>query len=47
MFDLIEELFSHAGVIDFLSKSPTTGLVTEDSEKCPSNSKFKSIRLPE
>ena len=47
VFDLIQELFSHAGAKDSLPKSLTASLGAWDNVKCPSKSKFKSIRQPE
>ena len=46
LFDLVRDLFTHAGIKDF-PKSLTAGRSVWDSLKCPSKSKIKGIKKPD
>ena len=47
LFDLVRDLFSHAGIKDSFPKSLTAGRSVWDSLKCPTKSKIKGIKKPE
>jgi hypothetical protein len=47
LFDLVRDLFTHAGAKDSFPKSLTAGRSVWDSLKCPSKSKIKGIKKPE
>ena len=47
LFDLVRDLFIHAGIKDSFPKSLTAGRGVWDSLKCPSKSKIKGIKKPE
>ena len=47
LFDLVRDLFTHAGAKDSFPKSLTAGRSVWDSVKCPTKSKIKGIKKPE
>ena len=47
LFDLLKDLFGHAGMKDSFPKSLSAGHSLWDSLKCPSKSKLKAIKRPD
>ena len=47
LFDLVRDLFTHAGAKDSFPKSLAVGRTVWDSLKCPSKSKIKGIKKPD
>ena len=47
VFDLLKELFNHAGLKDSFPKSLSAGRSSWDTMKCPSKSKIKGVKKPE